>query len=151
MRSKNRSGQSRGVEDDDLHRRDWKHRHVHLMNGRAKAAQQYPDELCRAVCRGLKQQITADKQGQFLVAQLCDSDGVQDHETKKTIDAMLKECATVEEDDGDAGDTSVSASFMSPGPEEKKAEGKARAPAAAGGGVGDGGDRNGCGHRNGRW
>ena len=36
------------------------HRHIQLMSGRAKAAQVYPDELCDAVLRGLKHQLTID-------------------------------------------------------------------------------------------
>ena len=33
------------------------HRHVHLVNGRAAAAQVYPRQLCAAVCRGAKEQL----------------------------------------------------------------------------------------------
>ena len=36
------------------------HRHVHLMNGRADAARIYPDDLCRQILLGLKEQLTAD-------------------------------------------------------------------------------------------
>ena len=39
------------------------HRHVHLMSGRAKAAQKYPPELCRAVYRGVVQQMEMDIAG----------------------------------------------------------------------------------------
>ena len=35
-------------------------RHVHLMEGRASAAQVYPPELCRAVCRGIVNQARVD-------------------------------------------------------------------------------------------
>lgn len=37
------------------------HRHVQLQGGKAKAAQVYPPELCKAVCRGLIKQVEADK------------------------------------------------------------------------------------------
>ena len=46
------------------------HNHMPLMNGRAKAAQEYPDELCKAICRGIMHQIIADRQGRFLLATL---------------------------------------------------------------------------------
>ena len=39
------------------------HRHVHLMGGKAKAAQKYPPELCRAVCRGVVNQREMDTAG----------------------------------------------------------------------------------------
>ena len=35
---------------------DRKHRHVQLVNGRAKKAQEYPKDLCIQVCKGLKEQ-----------------------------------------------------------------------------------------------
>ena len=31
--------------------------HQHLVGGRAKAAGKYPEELCRAICRGLVRQL----------------------------------------------------------------------------------------------
>ena len=37
-----------------------RHRHVHLMNGRASAAQTYPLELCTAIVEGLKDQLRMD-------------------------------------------------------------------------------------------
>ena len=36
------------------------HAHVHLVGGRAAAAQEYPLELCEAICRGLAAQKKAD-------------------------------------------------------------------------------------------
>ena len=39
--------------------KDW-HRHVHLINGRARAAQVYPPRLVRAILRGLKEQMRSD-------------------------------------------------------------------------------------------
>ena len=32
---------------------DGTHRHCHLVGGRAKKAQEYTEEMCRAICRGL--------------------------------------------------------------------------------------------------
>ena len=44
------------------------HQHVTLTNGRAKAAEVYVDQLCAAICKGLRDQIAADKQGRFTIA-----------------------------------------------------------------------------------
>ena len=37
------------------------HRHVHLVNGRARAAQVYPVKLCLAILNGLRDQLTEDR------------------------------------------------------------------------------------------
>ena len=37
------------------------HRHVHLMEGRARAAAIYPQELCRTICRATLEQAKAGK------------------------------------------------------------------------------------------
>lgn len=55
------------------------HDHVTLINGRAKAAQTYPPGLCRAVCKGLLEQMEVDEMGQFLIAEV-DKDGKSDEE-----------------------------------------------------------------------
>ena len=47
-----------------------RHEHVPLMNGCARAAQEYPNRACKAICRGILQQIEADRQGRFLIATL---------------------------------------------------------------------------------
>ena len=36
------------------------HRHIQLVGGRAKAAEVYPDELCKAISRGLVEQMSRD-------------------------------------------------------------------------------------------
>jgi hypothetical protein len=36
------------------------HSHEHLVGGKAKAAEQYPKELCEAICRGLVKQLKMD-------------------------------------------------------------------------------------------
>ena len=46
------------------------HRHVTLEGGRTRPAQVYPDELCRAICRGMMDQIDRDRRGQFMLANL---------------------------------------------------------------------------------
>ena len=37
------------------------HRHIHLINGRAKRAEVYPDELCYEILQGLIEQMKLDK------------------------------------------------------------------------------------------
>lgn len=44
--------------------------HVTFINGRAKAPQVYPTQLCRVVCQGFIEQIEADRAGQFLIAEV---------------------------------------------------------------------------------
>lgn len=41
-------------------------KHVTLEGGRTRAAQVYPDDLCRAICEGLQGQMQMDEKGQFL-------------------------------------------------------------------------------------
>ena len=36
------------------------HRHVHLISGRAKAAEVYPPKLCKAILKGLRTQLRYD-------------------------------------------------------------------------------------------
>lgn len=74
------------------------HEHIRLERGRAANAQVYPDELCRAICRGIGKQIEADRAGQFLLFNI--------HNDKLTIVEGLKQeeldirkkCTTIEED-----------------------------------------------------
>ena len=42
---------------------DDSHVHQHLVGGRAAKAQEYPDKLCRAICRGLANQTRYDEGG----------------------------------------------------------------------------------------
>ena len=41
------------------------HDHVHLVGGRASAAQEYPRELCQAICRGIAAQKRCDLEYRF--------------------------------------------------------------------------------------
>ena len=38
------------------------HRHIPLLNGRARQAQEYPDGLCRAICLGIQEQLRQDNE-----------------------------------------------------------------------------------------
>ena len=63
-------------------------RHVHLVEGRASAAQVYPPALCRAVCRGIINQAKLDAQ---------DMMSVQCHAGKDEIHALDEICAVEHE------------------------------------------------------
>ena len=43
------------------------HQRVRLQNGRTRAAQEYPDGLRRAMCKGMRDQFEAGKDGRFLL------------------------------------------------------------------------------------
>eukprot|EP00973_Karenia_brevis_P077440 10759222-Karenia_brevis.AAC.1 len=46
------------------------HKHISLTNGRAKAAQVHPKELCRSICRGLNRQKKLDEANLFMIRSL---------------------------------------------------------------------------------
>ena len=47
--------------------REGKHRHVHLVNGRARKAQVYPPALCKAICEGLRDQKRWDEKDELRI------------------------------------------------------------------------------------
>ena len=49
---------------------DKSHVHQELMGGRASKAAEYPDELCRAICRGLANQKRYDLSGKVCTGNL---------------------------------------------------------------------------------
>ena len=74
------------------------HNHVVLQAGRTRAAQIDPPGLCRAICLGIKEQINADRQGQFLLMEMGNAP-----ENAKSLmnmsEKIKKKCETVEECD----------------------------------------------------
>ena len=74
-----------------------KHEHVILLDGRAKAAQTYPNELCRAIRKGIVKQIEADRQGQFMLAAL--DMGASSKTAMHAAMELASKCKQVEEDD----------------------------------------------------
>ena len=46
------------------------HEHVSFEDGRTKVAQAYPPALCRAICEGMHLQVEADRNGEFLIANI---------------------------------------------------------------------------------
>ena len=74
-----------------------KHEHVILVDGRAKAAHEYPNALCRAICKGIVEQIQADRQGQFMLAAL--EMGTSSSKAMQAAMELANKCKQVEEDD----------------------------------------------------
>ena len=77
------------------------HERIRLEDGRPKAAQVYPLDLCRAICRGLGEQLEVDQRGQFFLAELQGGDGTNGAELMKTSKALKEQCKTTEEDNDD--------------------------------------------------
>ena len=77
------------------------HQHVVLTNGRAKAAQVYPSGLCRAICRGIRQQLITDQKGQFLLARLGENENIVSVELLDVAKNMGSRCKTVEEEENE--------------------------------------------------
>lgn len=72
-----------------------KHEHIPPMNGRAKAAQKYPNVLRKAICKGLVKQMQVDRQGQFMFAALERSDNSS--AAHRACMSMLQEVQLAEE------------------------------------------------------
>ena len=75
------------------------HRHVRLENGRARAAQQYPPNLCRAVCKGLIKQMEADRNGNYLLARMEFDETQSSKDLLKVAREMNEKYRTIEEED----------------------------------------------------
>ena len=74
------------------------HRHVVLTNGRAHAAQTYPDGLCRAICQGLRAQMQMDAKGKFLLMNVNIEEGESSQELQKSAEKLKHKYRIVEED-----------------------------------------------------
>ena len=48
------------------------HEHVHLVGGRAAAAQEYPKKSCEAICRGIADQRANDLSRKFTTLPMCE-------------------------------------------------------------------------------
>ena len=75
------------------------HRHVTLANGRARAAQVYPDKLCREICLGIQEQIQRDRNGQYLLANVQVDNKTTTKETMKEVNKLKEQYKTMEEED----------------------------------------------------
>ena len=72
------------------------HEHVVLTGGKAKKAQVYPRELCRAICVGLQKHIEADAEGQFLLMEM-NNDSISSKEFMNVAQELKRKYKTVEE------------------------------------------------------
>ena len=75
-----------------------KHDHVRLEHGRARKAQEYPDGLCKAICRGIKEQLEADRTGQVLLKTTGNGSEAELRGAGEEIKRWENKCKTVEED-----------------------------------------------------
>ena len=75
-----------------------KHNHVRFENGRAKKAQEYPDGFCRAMCRGIKEQLEADRAGPSLLITMSNEGTQSLRGAKEEARKLEKKYKTAEED-----------------------------------------------------
>ena len=81
------------------------HRHVILENGRTRAAQVYPDGLCKAICQGFKAQIQMDQKGQFLLMNVSVEVGESSQDLLKSAEKIKRKYRIVEEENDDQIET----------------------------------------------
>ena len=77
------------------------HRHVVFTNGRPKAAQVYPDKLCREICLGIQEQIQRDKNGQYLLANVETNTITKSESLMKEAHKVKERYRTIEEEEND--------------------------------------------------
>ena len=78
---------------------DMVHKHVTLESGRTRAAQVYLDDLCRAICEGLQDQIQMDEKGQFLFMNVNSAQDASSKELHVCAESFKRKYKLVEEDD----------------------------------------------------
>ena len=75
------------------------HQHVVLENGRTRMAEVFPDGLCRAICKGLQEQMQMDANGQFLLMNISIAANEISQDLKRSAEKLKKKYRTVEEED----------------------------------------------------
>ena len=75
------------------------HDHVIFERGRAAAAQVYPPTLCRAICKGLMEQVEVDRSGQFIIAEVNAEGRSGGKDMKDESNELRQQYRTVEEED----------------------------------------------------
>lgn len=75
------------------------HDHVIFINGRARAAQVYPPECCRAMCEGFVEQLEVDRKGQFSIANVNTNGGIDTKQLMEEAKRIKERHQTMEEDD----------------------------------------------------
>lgn len=74
------------------------HKHVQLNGGRAKVAQLYPPGLCRAICKGLVDQMEADRNGQYLLMSMDYDESLSSKELLNASKQAQQQYKTIEEE-----------------------------------------------------
>ena len=74
------------------------HCHVRLENGRIREAQKYPPELCKAICRGIMEQIEADRRGEFLIANIDQEHKASSQQLRDAQKEIQSKYRTIEEE-----------------------------------------------------
>ena len=75
------------------------HQHVVLTNGRAKAAQEHPPELCREICKGIQEQIQVDRAGEFLIGIVDKGCGANSKQLLQAQRELQERYKIIEDDD----------------------------------------------------
>lgn len=75
------------------------HRHVILEGGGPKAAQVYPDKLCRQTCLGTQEQIHRDRNGQYLLTSMQAEGAETTEEMMQVVDKLRNKYKIVEEEE----------------------------------------------------
>ena len=73
--------------------------HVRLDNGKAAKAQVYPDELCQAICQGIRDRMEVDRAGQFVIMNIHNQDHTIAQSLKQEAHDIKRQYKTVEEED----------------------------------------------------
>ena len=74
------------------------HEHVGLIARRTKAAQIYPPELCQAICKGFKEQLEANRQGHFMLAELNNEKSDNGMDMTRETEKIKNQMPTADED-----------------------------------------------------
>ena len=77
------------------------HRHVRLECGHTRKAQEYPPDLCRAICTGIQEQMEVDRKGNYFKVSIdttMEESAKQFMNMKKEIQSKYK---TIEEEDSE--------------------------------------------------
>lgn len=73
------------------------HTHVISENGRTRAAHVYPQSLCKQICRGIQEQIEADRKGQFLLVGVDMGNATSSREVMREANQIIVQYRAVEE------------------------------------------------------
>ena len=81
------------------------HNHVALENGRTRAAQIYPDGLCKVIGKGLQEQTEMDTNGQFLLMNIDAEAEESSQDLRRSADRLKRKYQIVEEENDEQMET----------------------------------------------